>query len=169
MITAKQHQGARAIVCEVCGAGVNVECLGMSIGMSHALRAHTVAAMQRPLPTDVVCAALTQIDGRRSDAQPFVRWLDGAHDFRAMSAGSNHLTLGVFKLGAQIPEAQVRRVLIDMANAHGLLISAVESKGRGRFITSPRGRLLHAVDGDLLRFCEAIIDSGFQQQTAKTA
>mgnify|MGYP001222856854 CR=1 FL=1 len=158
MITSKQHLEARQIRCEICGAGVGVACK-LSINMSHALRVHTVAARAKPLPTEAVCAALTQVDGKRDDAQPFVHWLDGAHDFRAMSAGNNHLTLGVFRLGEHLPVAKVRRALLDLGVAHGLLISAVESKGRGRFIASDRGRLFHEAGGDLLRFCEAIIDS----------
>lgn len=159
MITAKQHIAARTIACDTCGAPIGIACRGMSQKMSHALRAHTVSSRDKPLPTEAVCTALTQIDGLRDDARPFVHWLDGAHDFRSMSAGTNGLTLGVFRLGEQVPVAKVRRALIDMAMAHGLVISAVESRGRGRFIASDRGRLFHEAGGDLLRFCEAIIDS----------
>lgn len=156
MITAKQNQAAREIVCEVCGAGIGVWCVGMSIGSTHALRAHTVAATQRPLPTDVVCAALTQIDGRRSDAQPFVRWLDGAHDFRSQSSGANNLAMGVYLGDATKPVAMVRRALLDMATAHGLLVSHPVFKGRGRHEVTARGRALHAAGGDLQRFLAAL-------------
>ncbi len=150
-ISTIQHRAARAIACDTCGAPAGVPCTGITPIYSHALRAHTFAAMGRPLPTAAVALALTQVEGQRDDAQAFVFWMDGAHEFRADTFG-NDMVMGVFRIGGSARLGKVRRALLDLATNHGLLISAVESRGRGRHIVSRRGLAFHAAGGDLDRF-----------------
>ncbi len=163
ILTAAQHKAGRAIACETCGAPAGTACFNITSQYSHALRAHTVIAMQRPLPTAADCAALTQVDGRRADAQPFLAWLSGAHEFRSNPFG-NDMVLGVYKAGEVEMVATVRRALLELATGAGLLISAVESRGRGRHIVSPRGIALHAAGGDLEKFL-----ASWQPELAATA
>ncbi len=150
-ISTIQHRAARAIACDTCGAPAGTPCTGITTIYSHALRAHTFAAMGRPLPTAAVALALTQLEGQREDARSFLSWMDGAHEFRSDTFG-NDMVLGVFRCGELARIGKVRRALLDLATAHGLLISAVESRGRGRHIVSRRGLAFHAAGGDLDRF-----------------
>ena len=53
------------------------------------------------------------------------------------------------------PVAMVRRHLLDIATAHGLLVSNPILRGRARHEVTPRGRALHAAGGDLARFLAA--------------
>ena len=99
---------------------------------------------------------LTEIAGTRADTKPFVYWLDGAHEFRSQSSGANNLAMGVYLGDATKPVPTVRRALLDMATAHGLLVSHPVFKGRGRHEVTARGRALHAAGGDLQRFLAAL-------------
>lgn len=171
MITPAQKRAALAIACPRCHAHVGQHCIhgNPTEKSSHALRTHLYLATVRPLPTEAVCAALTEVAGTRADAQPFIRWLDGAHEFRSQNSGANHLAMGVFLGNARTPVAVIRRLLLDMATAHGLLVSHPVSKGRGRFEVTVRGRAFHAAGGDLGRFLEATVDSGVRQWPAELA
>ncbi|WP_298625098.1 hypothetical protein [uncultured Zoogloea sp.] len=158
MITQGQSNAARAIACPKCLVGAGEFCLhgNPAEKTSHAIRTHLYLASVRPLPTAAVCAALTEIAGTRADTKPFVHWLDGAHEFRSQSSGANNLAMGVYLGDATKPVAMVRRALLDMATAHGLLVSHPVFKGRGRHEVTARGRALHAAGGDLQRFLAAL-------------
>ena len=171
MITPAQKRAALAIACPRCHAQASQNCIhgNPAEKSSHALRTHLYLASVRPLPTEAVCATLTKIAGTRADAQPFIRWLDGAHEFRSPNSGANYLAMGVFLGDARKPVAMVRRQLLDLATAHGLLVSHPVSKGRGRHEVTARGRAFHAAGGDLARFLEVIIDSGVHQWPAELA
>lgn len=161
MITQGQSNAARVIACPRCSAHPGQFCIhgNPAEKTSHAIRTHLYLASVRPLPTEAVCAALTEVVGTRADAQPFVRWLDGAHEFRAQSSAGNSLAMGVYLGDARKPVAMVRRHLLDMATAHGLLVSHPVFKGRARHEVTARGRALHAAGGDLPRFLAALAAS----------
>ena len=154
MISQSQSTAARAIDCPQCAAKAGEPCLNVG-GIdktSHAIRSHLHLSMVRPLPTAAACEALTRIEGTREGALPFVHWLSGAYEFRAQSSGSNNLAMGVYIHDDPKPAAMVRRHLLDIATAHGLLVSHPRKRGGGRHLVTARGRAFHAAGGDLTRF-----------------
>lgn len=144
-ITKRQHDAARVIACPVCRAPVDSWCVGLDTrGVSHAARVHLFELASNPQPGDACDAALLVADGQRADALPFVAWLDGDHDFRTASARlAGALAMHVYQRGARVPVGTVRRAVLEVALRHGLIISTSDG-GRGRWVTTERGRDYHA-------------------------
>lgn len=153
-ITSTEHRLALAIRCPVdtCKAPPGIRCNVEAVSGGHAARAHLYLSTIRPEPDAACIAAFTKVDGIRADARPFVHWLSGEYEFRSSPQQAGALTVRVFPVGtsrqiSKLPTqgkgtdrslAGVRRILIDMALRHGLLISSSEG-GRGRYLVTERG------------------------------
>lgn len=143
-ITRPQHEAARAIECPVCKAAPGCACTGIETPNSgHFARFYLHAVAHKPAPDAACVAAMTEVIGQRADARPFLTWLDGQYEFRTASARSiGTLAMRVFRPGEKDAVATVRRVTLDIALRHGLVISSSEG-GRGRWVTTQRGIDLH--------------------------
>lgn len=139
-----KHKQALVVACPVCSAPVGQLCTGLETSsIGHAARHHAHTVTSKPEPDAYAVQALRQIDGQRADAQPFVAWLSGAHDFRLPGSKSGNITMLVYVADTKETVISVRRVLVDLAARYGLLVLA-GSGGRGRYTVTERGRAFHA-------------------------
>jgi hypothetical protein len=140
VITTTEHRQALALPCPVCAAAPGERCPGMPKAIGHVARWHELASRGKPEPDAAAVEALTTTPGQRTDAVPFVHWLDGRHTFRLSRPGADRV-MAVY-CGDQ-PVTVVRRALVELAARHGLVVLA-GTGGRGAFAVTPRGRAFAA-------------------------